>query len=1073
MKKTFLLMVALLSMSIGIASAQTLTVTGTVVAEGDGQPVAGAYVLVNGTTIGTITDANGKFGIKAVPADAKEIIVSFLGMRTASAKVSAEPLHIVMQEDATYLEETIVTAMGISRSEKALGYSATKVNSEEIASAGNTNAMSSLSGKVAGLTIQATSNDPGSANSVIIRGFSSINSSNQPLYVVDGVPLQNTNLNTQGHTIAGGGVGNIASDDIESMTVLKGAAATALYGSRASNGVIVITTKSGSKAEHRNFSLTYNGGMQLRQVANLPLMQNTWGQGWNGAQTFIENGSWGPEFDGSLQAYGPIYDNSQRYHTYSAKENNLKEFFDLGISHNHNVAISGVSSDKKMTYYLSYSHTSDNGIMPTDKDLYKRNTISVRNSYDAAKWLKITSSLNLANSNTDVVGSFQGVSVIDGVYEMPRDISIVDLKDLNDPFNTPEAYLTPYGITNPYWAMENNYNHTQSKQMYGKIQADIKPFKDLTLSYRFGFDYFDYDNKIGIPEIELDDALINEDYGYAPSEMNADGSISTAYGRTFDINHDFLATYNKNFLDDRLDLDVILGVNIWERSTTSTAGMTQGLTFNTGFWDLSNGATKVTLSEAQSKRRLIGLFGDVTLGWDNMLFLNLTARNDWSSTLPINQNNYFYPGATLSWVFTELFPNKVLTFGKARVAYGMTGNDASAYLTSARYVQGWADGYYKSDIITLPMKGTNAFQAASTVGSSTLKPEMTREFELGLNLQFFNGRFGFDAAYYDRTTSDQIFTLPVDPATGYSQMVTNFGDVRNRGFELLVNTTPVHTKNFRWDLDVNFALNRNLVLSMPESLEGGKVTINGFAAGDDAVYMYAEVGKPLGVFYTYLPKYVEDTNSPYYGSPIVDKAGQPVKGSEVEYTGLDVNHKWTGGITTSFSAYGVTLSATLDVRYGGTMFSRTKNLMQFTGNSVITSYNKRRPFVIPGSVVETADGYAPNTTPIMMTDGSYQTYFDTYGYGNAGLAYLADRSFAKLRNISLTWDLPKKWMKKINLSGIALSAFVNNAFTWTASDNYFVDPETTTEGADLGGAFGELYTNPSCRIYGFNVNLKF
>ena len=696
-----MLMFALLVASIGIATAQTLTVTGTVVAESDGQPVVGAYVLVNGTTMGTITNDKGEFGIRNVPADAKEIIVTFLGMSTASAPVQAEPLRIVMYEDVTFLEETIVTALGISRSEKAIGYAATKVDGDEIAASRNANALDALQGKVAGLQIQATSSDPGSANSVTIRGFSSINSSNQPLYVVDGVPLQNGTLTSQGHSISTAGIANIAPDDIASMTILKGAAATALYGSRASNGVIVVTTKTGSKEDGRNFTLSYNGGMQIRQVSLLPEMQNKWGQGWNSAQTFIENGSWGPALDGSLQVYGPIWNNSQKYHTYDAKVKNVQDFFDLGISHNHNVSLSGVSKDRSMTYYLSYSHTSDNGIMPTDKDAYKRNTISMRNTYDAAKWLKVSSSFNFANSATDIVGSYQGTSVIDGLLEMPRDMSIVDLKDLNDPFNTPEAYLTPYGITNPYWAMANNYNHTDSKQMFGKIQADFKPWEFLTFTYRYGFDYMDYDYKSGTPQIELDDALINEDYGYAPSSMNGNGSVYNRYYRSYDLNHDFMVNFNKTFAE-KFDVNVVAGVNVWERRYTYMDGSTEDLTFHTGFWDLSNGSTKSTLVETQMKRRLVGVFGDVTLGWDNMVFLNFTARNDWSSTLPIGNNDYFYPGATLSWVFTELFPNKVLTFGKARLAYGKTGNDAGAYMTSANFVQGYANGYYQSSIVSFP-----------------------------------------------------------------------------------------------------------------------------------------------------------------------------------------------------------------------------------------------------------------------------------------------------------------------------------------------------------------------------------
>ncbi len=605
------------------------------------------------------------------------------------------------------------------------------------------------------------------------------------------------------------------------------------------------------------------------------------------------------------------------------------------------------------------------------------------------------------------------------------------------------------------------------------MQADINPFKELTLTYKFGFDYTDYDRKVGSPEIQLDDALINEDYGYAPSNMNQAGFVYAAYGRNYEINHDFLANYDKKF--ESFSVTANAGVNINERAWTSMAGQTDELTFYTGFWDLSNGATKTTIAEGQTKRRLIGLFGDLTVGYKDMLFLSGTARNDWSSTLPIGNNSYFYPGVTLSWLFTEILPkNDILTYGKIRAAYGKTGNDASPYLTSSQFVQAYANGYYGTDIASFPMNSVNAFISSTTAGSASLRPEMTSETEFGANLQFFNGRIGVDFAYYDRITSDQIFTLPADPATGYSSVVTNFGEVQNKGYELLLTLTPVKTKKVRWDLAANFAVNKNKVLSMPESLEGGKVQIYRFAAGNDAVYMYAEEGKAMGTFHTYLPQYVTDETSKYYGSLIVDSHGQPVLNDEVEDTGLDVNHKWTGGLTSTISAYGFSLSASLDVRYGGTMFSRTKNLMQFVGNGVQTLYNDRKPFVIPNSVYVTSAGdYEENTTALKLSDGSYQDYFDTYGSAQGGLAYLVDRSFAKLRNISLSYELPKKLLKPTYLSGVTLSAYVNNVFTWTASDNYYVDPESSTVGTDLEGMFGELYSNPSSRIYGFNLSITY
>jgi TonB-linked SusC/RagA family outer membrane protein len=718
-----------------------------------------------------------------------------------------------------------------------------------------------------------------------------------------------------------------------------------------------------------------------------------------------------------------------------------------------------------MTYYLSFSHTSDNGIIPGDKDTYKRNTIAYRGSYDATEWLKLSSSVNLSTSKTNTVGTYQGTSMIDGVLEFPRDLSLVDRKDLSSAFNTPEAWYTPYGVTNPYWAIENNYNQNNSKQVFGKIQADIKPLRQLTLTYRFGFDYTDYDHKLGVPEINLDDALINKDYGYAPSNMNQAGYVSTTYLRKYELNHDFLANWQDKYFDGKLDVNLMAGVNMSERYQTYSRNQTDGLTFYTNYWDLSNGATKTEIYENQYKRRNVGLLADLTLGWDDMLYLDLTARNDWSSTLPLEKNSYFYPGATLSWIFTRLIPkNKILDFGKIRLAYGKTGNDAGVYQVLPRYAQGYSDGYYGSDLTKFPFNGVNSFQAAATVGSTSLKPEMTTEFEIGLNLAFLDNRINIDFSYYNRVTDDQIFTLPVDPATGYNWMVTNFGEVRNRGIELLVNTTPIRTKNFRWELGFNFSKNTNKVLSMPASLDGGMVNINGFSAGNDAVYMRAVEGLPMGELFTYLPQYTAD------GKIIVGASGQPLLTDEVQDTGKNVNPDWTGGITTSFSAYGFTLSAALDIRKGGYMFSRTKNLMQFTGNGEATLYNDRKPFIIPNSVY--ADG-TPNTTPIYVADGSYQDYFNNYGAGEGGEFYLIDRSFVKLRNVTLAYTLPKSLVSKIYLNEITLSVFANNLFTWTHKSNRYIDPEVSSYGNDLQGLFGELYSNPACRNFGFNVGIKF
>ena len=1066
MKQRLTMFMISLFLFAGSALAQT-KVSGTVLSQEDGQPIIGAAVKVEGTSTGMLTDVNGRFSL-TLPEGKNQITVSYLGYesKTMTAK---NGMRVFLKSDATALDEVVVTAMGISRQQKTLGYSAQTLDDDALTVGKLTDVTGAMAGKVAGLQVNTTSGDPGAASSVIIRGISSINGNNQPLYVVDGVPLQETTRQAMGHTRAMGGLSSINSNDIESMTVLKGAAATALYGSRAANGVIVITTKSGKKQGERNFQISYDGSVQWRNVSLLPKMQNKFGQGWNGTQTFIENGSWGPELDGSTQGYGPIWNHQQLIHEYSALEDNIKDFFDTGVSTSHSVSLNGVSSDNKMTYYLSYSYNHDDGIIPMDKDTYARNTIAYRGSYEATDWLKLSSSVNFAKSETNTVGSFQGTSMIDGVLEFPRDLSLVDRQDLSSAFNTPEAWYTPYGITNPYWSIANNYDHNDSKQFFGKVQADIKPIKQLTLTYRFGFDYTDYDYKIGEPKINLDDALINEDYGYAPSNMNQAGNVYSQYLRKYELNHDFLASFADKYLDGKLDVNVNVGVNMNERYQTWMQGQTDDLTFETGFWDLTNGATKTTLNESQSKRRLVGLFGDVTLGWDDMLYLGFTARNDWSSTLPKDANSFFYPGVTLSWIFTKLIPeNKILNFGKLRLAYGKTGNDASPYQIFPRFTQGTARAYYGTDVALFPMSGINAFQATTSIGSSTLKPEMTTEFEIGANLSFLDNRINVDFAYYNRTTDDQIFSLPVDPATGYTTMVTNFGKVRNKGIELLVNFTPVRTRDFRWDLGFNFAKNNNEVVTLPASLEGGRVQIYNFSAGNDAVYMYAEEGKPMGEFYTYLPQYTAD------GKLIVDANGQPLLSAEVEDTGKNVNADWTGGVTTSFTYKGLSLSAALDIRKGGYMFSRSKNLAQFTGNAEVTLYNERRPFVIPNSVVSDGNGgYVENTQPIYMNNTSYQNWFNNFGANEGGEFYLLDRSYVKLRNITLAYQLPKSIVSKLYLSDITLSLFCNNVFTWTHKANKYVDPEGSTVGNDLSGMFGELYVNPACRTFGFNVGLKF
>lgn len=1079
MNRKLIMFLLLLFIGIGNALAQR-TITGKVTGD-DGQPVLGATIAIKGSTVGTISGLDGSYSL-TVPANLKgdTIVFSYIGKLTVMEPISGRStISTVMHDDDVNVEEVVVTALGISRREKTLGYAATKVDADDITNARTSNVADALAGKVAGVQIASTSSNPGALSNMVIRGYSSINGSNQPLYVIDGIPVTNRSTTSGEVTFATGGISNLSANDIESLTVLKGAAATALYGSRAANGVVVITTKQGKKSGDKNFTIEYDGTVKARRVSYFSDMQNEFGQGWNGNQTWIENGSWGPRLDGSKQLYGPIYDGKQLWHYYDAKKSNVEDFLETGWSQSHALSINGTSEDNKVTYYLSYSFNKDNGIMPGDRDVYNRKAIAYRSTYQATDWLKISSSVNFARFNTEGLASDQGVTAIDGLYELPRDVSIVDMQDLNNVFNTPTAYFTPYGISNPYWAIENSNIAITGKEVFGKIQADFTPLKNLTLTYRMSFDYADSDAKIGIPKIAVDETLMWDNKGYAPSNMNQAGNVIGQYSKRNEINHDFLANWNNKYVDDRLDINVTAGVNINERQTASMTSGVNDLSIETGFWDLSNGATKETLTEGASKRRLASVLGDVTIGWDDMLFLGYSFRNDWSSTLPIDANSYFYQGVTASFLFSELIPqNNILSFGKLRLAYGTTGSDANPYGTADSFVQSYANAYYAADVAKFPINGINAYHKGATAGNPNLKPEMTHEAEAGLNLQFLNGRFGIDLALYKRNTEDQIFTLPVDPSTGYNWMMVNYGEVENKGLELLLNTTPVKIKDFTWTLDFNFAKNKNKVVELPKELEGGKTSVESFGAGSDAIYMYVEEGQPFGVFYTYEPTYDDQ------GHIIVDDSGLPILTDKIQNTGKTVQADFTAGVTTKFSWKGLSLSATLDISKGGYMLSRTKNIMEFTGNGIMTTYNDRNPFVVPNSVIFTSDNKEDaavygvntfdNTTPLSLTNSSIQNYFDKGGVVG-GEHYLTPRSYAKLRNITLAYDLPKAWVRYTKLSEISLGIFCNNVFFWTPKENRFIDPENTSyaDDGDLHALFGETYCNPSCRTWGVNLNVKF
>ena len=1056
MKKSLTMLMVSLFLFVGTALAQT-KVTGTVLSQEDGQPIIGAAVKVDGTSTGMLTDVNGKFSL-TLPEGKKTLTISYLGFqpKTVAAK---NGMRVFLKADATSLDEVVVTAMGIKRSAKALGYSATSLDGEEIAEVRTNDIMSGLAGKVAGVQISTTSSDPGASNSVIIRGVSSLNGSNQPLYVIDGVPMSNSSTYSSNGLNNGYDFGNGANavnpDDVENMTILKGAAATALYGSRAANGVILITTKSGKK--QAGVGVEYNGGIQWESVLRLPQSQNDFGMGWYGNKTDDENGSWGPKFDGSMLRYGSIYDYSQKMKSYVAIKDNMKDFFDTGMRYNNSVSFSNATD--ATTYYVSLSQIHDDGIIPTNADSYTKYTFSANGS-QKVKDVTISTALNYAYQKNSFVTTGQGgSSMYNAIMQTPRDISIAEMKDLSDPFNTPGYYYTPYGITNPYWVL-NNYEHKQeSERFYGKLQLDYEFLKYFKATYRFGLDTETRHRNQGEPNLE---SMFKDTYNADASTIaGATGQVTQQTTRQREINQDFFVTFDMPVSD--FNINAVAGFNGNERSYSYLYGHVENLTIPT-FFDLSNSSERPEVAQYSQKRRLYGIYGQAELAWKNMAYLTLTARNDWSSTLPKENRSFFYPGVTASFLFSELFKDdlkKIINFGKVRAAWGKTGNDANVYMTQSVYAQaassssGWA-----SSAFPFSKTGTNAYTAGNTLGSLNLSPEMTTEFELGLNMGFLQNRIVVDFSYYDRKSDKQIFSLNMDPASGYTAMNTNLGKIGNKGIEALITLVPVRTKDFEWAITWNYTKNKNKVISLPEEL-GGEVNIYGFSGGTG---LYAIEGEEMGIFKCYR------TKTDGEGHIVVNSKGIPLQTDDIEKVG-SMNYKYQMGIGNTFRYKGVSLGIDFDIRKGGLLFSRTADISYFTGNAIQTAYNDRNPFIVPNSVVSDGNGgYVENTTPLDPTQ--------IYNFWNNGgflsdESFLVDKSYVKLRSVVLSWELPKKWLSGTPLQGVKVSFFGNNLFLWTPSSNTFIDPELTSFGNDLEGNFGEYSANPSSRKFGFNVNVKF
>jgi TonB-linked SusC/RagA family outer membrane protein len=1049
MRKLFFLFACIFFVSIGLIHAQSQAISGKVISADDGQPVFGASVMVKGTTVGTITNENGAFLIN-VPSG-KVLLFRFVGMVSLEV-VPTKNMIVKLESDRLSLNEVIVTALGIPRAQKSIGYSATTVSSTDLTENRRSDVATAISGKIAGVQVSSTSSDPGSSNSIIIRGINSLSGNNQPLFVVDGVPLTNNSVVSEEWLDSGYDYGNGANlinpDDVESMTVLKGAASTALYGGRAANGVVMITTKSGKKNKG-SIGLEYNGGMQFSEILRLPEFQNEFGMGWDGTHTMTENGSWGPKFDGSMQRWGTVYDDSQKWKPYVAMKNNVKDFFETGVQYTNSVSLNGANDVSD--YFVSLSNMNDNGLIPSDVDTYKRTTFSFRGSYKVDK-LKISTSVNYADQTNNFAPSGQGLTIVNSLYQVPRDISIVSMSNLKDPFNTLDYFFTPYGITNPYWIIENIQNTYNQRKLYGKMEFNYDITENLKAMYRVGLDVSNSENHIGIPAISSAVGTPNE------GQIDQDGLVSVTMSRLQEINQDFWLNYNRAF--NGVNMNLIVGGSSLSRTNTKLIAEVTGLDLFT-WYNLSNSGKTPTVSENLTQYRLLGAFAQAEFEYQNMLFLTLSARNDWSSTLPKGKNGFFYPGATLSYDFTRMLPSDtkdVFSYGKLRVAWGQTGGDADPYSLDPYYAKSKVSTTFSEN--AFPLGGVNAFTLGNTLGSSTLSPEITTEWEIGTNLSFMQNRIKVDLSYYNSVSDKQIFDLDMDYSTGYTTQWTNLGKISNKGIEALVSADLVKTKELVWNVTLNYSKNNNMVVSLPDEM-GGEAKLNGYSDN----YMIAKVGKPIG-FKTYTSKKTSD------GRLIVNPTnGLPQQATEMSYIGK-MDYDYEMGLGSTITYKGVSLGCQFDIRQGGLMYSRTKEINYFVGNAIQTSYNDRNPFIIPNSVVENEDGtYSENTVPISVAD---QGEYWENGANEMDAAFLIDKSYIKLRSVTFGYVIPKSILANVSfIKEARVQMFGNNLLVWTPASQTFIDPEVSSAGNDLDGKWGEFSVNPTTRKVGFNVMLKF
>lgn len=1018
-----------------------------VVKDKTGEAVIGASVVVKGTTNGVITDLDGNFVLSNVP-DGAVIQISYVGYSPQEVKYTGKPLDIILQEDTQTLDEVVVTALGIKRQKRSLGYSTTTVGGKDFTEARTTNIGNALSGKIAGVSVSGNATGPGGSSRVVIRGNASLTGNNQPLYVIDGVPFDNTNIGSAGQwggKDMGDGLSGINPDDIADIQVLKGAAASALYGYRGGNGAILITTKSGQKG--KPVSVEFNNNLAFDVIYDYRDFQDTYGQGTQGNRPLsadvaksTETSSWGEIMDG-----GKAVNFLGKEYAYSPVDN-WKNFYRTGINNTTTLAVSGASD--KISYRFGVSNMAVKGILPNSS--ISQQGINMNTTYDISSKVHLMvnanyvfdknkgrSNLSDGNSNTNAALLYHANSF---------DIRWLERENPDCDWGTGADGKELLGGTNgyfnnPYWLQYRVTNETNRNRLTG----------GMTLKY----DIFDW--------LYIQGAVTRDGYNLEYSEVKPIGSASPEdprgyikeYTQNFsEMNLNYLIGFNKTFGD--WSVGATFGGNR-QRNITKKYGLDDKASsfFVPDFYSSSNTAKHLYKKE-YTEYRVNSIYGTADLGYKNQVFLNLTGRNDWFSTLDPDNNHYFYPSIGMSWVFSDTFRTPDwFTFGKIRASYAAASNGTKAYQNLLTYK---VDNYQSNGQPVVTINN-------STVPNKGLKPVQISEWEIGLNLSFLDNRLSLDAAYYKKTTKDDIVQVTTSGASGFESAIQNVGEIRNSGVEVMVNAVPIHTKDFNWNSTFNIAYNSSDVKYLGKDGTGENIkrlTLDGATSRLGNVSVQNILGHPYGELVGYEYKRTPD-------GQVIFENGLPVHSDEVQVLGNGV-YKVTGGWRNEFTYKNITLAFLIDFKAGAKLFSGTNLSLYSNGLHKNTLQGRgadgKGTMVGDGVMSDGKGGYVKNTVAV-----SAQDYWQAITNQNIAEEFVYNASFIKLRELSIGYTLPQAWLNKQTLiKGVTLSLVGRNLWTILKhTDN--IDPESAYNNGNAQGL--ELNGYPATRNVGFNVNVKF